>query len=73
MYARWMTVVSSHHTDLSLLARAGWTDEHLKLNSELLIFAKSLVELLHEILGLSCIWQVLCEHQAKLGLIVEIK
>lgn len=64
--------VSSHHTDLSLFAGAGRTDEHLQLDSELLVLTKNLVELLHEVLGLSCIWQVLCKHQAELGLSVNI-
>lgn len=58
--------VSSHHTDLSLLAGAGGADEHLQLNSELLILTKNLVELLHEVLGFSSIWQILCKHKGQL-------
>lgn len=57
-----MDECSSHHTDLSLFAGAGWADEHLQLNSELLVLTQNLVELLHEVLGLSSIWQILCEH-----------
>ena len=55
-----MDECSSHHTDLSLFAGARRADEHLQLNSELLVLTQNLVELLHEVLGLSSIWQVLC-------------
>lgn len=54
---------STHHTDLSLFAGASWADEHLQLDSELLILTENLVELLHEVLRLSSIWQILCEHK----------
>lgn len=55
--------VSSHHTDLGLFTGAGRTDECLQLDPELLVLPENLVELLHEVLGLSCIWQVLWKHQ----------
>lgn len=57
-----MDECSSHHTDLRLFAGAGRADEHLQLDSELLVLSQNLVELLHEVLGLSSVWQVLCEH-----------
>lgn len=60
--------VSSHHTDLSLFAGAGRADEHLQLDSELLVLTKNLVELLHEVLSLSCVWQVLWKHTGDLWL-----
>lgn len=53
------TMYSSHHTDLRLFAGACRADEHLQLDSELLIFAQNLIELLHEVLGFSSVWQIL--------------
>ncbi|TNN69383.1 hypothetical protein EYF80_020384 [Liparis tanakae] len=44
---------------LRLFAGACRADEHLQLDSELLIFAQNLIELLHEVLGFSSIWQIL--------------
>lgn len=61
-----ITAVSSHHTDLSLFAGAGGADEHLQLDSELLVLSEDLVKLLHEVLGLSGVWQVLCRHRHQL-------
>lgn len=54
---------TSHHTDLGLFAGAGWTDEHLQLDSELLVLTKNLIKLLHKVLCFSSIWQVLWKHQ----------
>ena len=54
---------SSHHTDLGLFAGAGGADKHVQLRSELLVLSQNLVELLHEVLGLSSIWQILCEQK----------
>lgn len=63
--------VSSHHTDLSLFAGTGRADEHLQLDSELLVLTENLVELLHEVLGLSSVWQILCKHKAELNKVVS--
>lgn len=51
--------MSSHHTNLSLFTGARRTDEHLQLNSELLILTEYLIELLHEVLSFPSIWEVL--------------
>lgn len=59
-------VFSSHHTDLGLFAGACRADEHLQLDSELLVFTQNLVELLHKVLGLSGVWEVLCKHRDEL-------
>lgn len=59
-----MNLVSPHHTNLSLFAGAGGTDEHLKLDSELLILTKNLIELLHEVLRLPSVRQILWKHNA---------
>lgn len=60
--------MSSHHTDLSLFTGAGRADEHLQLDPELLVLSENLVELLHEVLGFTSVWKILCKHKEELGL-----
>lgn len=49
----------THHTLFSLFARAGWADELLQLQTQLLIFTQNLIKLLHEVLSFPWVRKIL--------------